>query len=116
MILSLVHMLVIPKDLQFPTINYLGYFGAPTLQEGHRIEQIMEPLDDSYGFQITSEDDSCTPPLHDGLNWSTADIDAPLHIYRLCSVCELAVVDDTEICSTCTYVQAFIVDNDHSDS
>ena len=97
---------------QLQTINYLGYFGAPTLQEGRTIEQIMEPLDDSYGFQITSEDDSYTPPLHDGLNWSTADIDAP---YRLCSVCELAVVD-TEICSTCTYVQAFIVDNDHNDS
>ena len=69
----------------------------------------MEPLDDSYGFQITSEDDSCSPPLHDGLNWSTANIDAP---YHLCSVCGLAIVDDTEICSICTYVQAFLDDND----
>ena len=42
-------------------------------------------------------------------NWSTTDIDAP---YHLCSVCELATVDDTEICETCAYVQSFLDNND----
>ena len=63
-----------------------------------------------YAMQITSEDEHCCiPPLDDSLNWSTVDIDAP---YHLCSVCELSVVQDTQICSTCTYVQAFLDDND----
>lgn len=35
-------------------------------------------LDVGYGFQIASEDDNCTPLLHNELNWSTTDIDAPL--------------------------------------
>ena len=98
---------------QLQSIYYQGYFGAPILEEGHRIEQIMECFDDSYGFQIASEDDNCTPPLHNGLNWSTTDIDAP---YHLCSVCELAVVNDSDVCSTCTYVRAFLDDNDFIDS
>ena len=77
---------------------YLGYFGAPSLQEGH---QIMGLFYDSYGMQIVNEDEHCIPPLHDSLNWSTVDIDAPYHV---CSMCELYVVQDTQICSTCTYV------------
>ena len=56
------------------SIYYQGYFGAPTLQEGHRLEQILELFDDGYGIQIASEDDNCSPPLHDALNWSTTDI------------------------------------------
>ena len=38
---------------QLQSIYYHGHFGAPILQEGHRIQQIMEPyaLDNSYGFQ-----------------------------------------------------------------
>ena len=99
---------------QLQSIYYHGYFGAPTLQEGHRIEQIMAPFDDIYGFQITSENDNCSPPVHDGLNWSTTNIDAP---YHLCSVCELAViVDDSDVCSICTYVRAFLDDTDLIDS
>jgi predicted nucleic acid-binding Zn ribbon protein len=38
-------------------------------------------------------------------------MDAP---YHLCLVCEVAIVNDTEICSLCTYVQAFL-DNDSTD-
>ena len=88
-----------PKG-QLQTINYVGYFGAPTSQEGYEMQHIIEPLDDGYGFQIASEDDNPSELLHDNLNWSTIDIDAP---YHLCSVCELAVVTDSnEICSICT--------------
>ena len=39
---------------QLQSIYYQGYFGAPTVQEGHRIQQIVEPFDDSYGLRITS--------------------------------------------------------------
>ena len=98
-------MLDTPKDSSNKFIIKV-IFGAPSLQEGRRIEQLMEPLDDSYGFQTASEDDNFIPPLHDGLNWSNTNINAP---YCLCSVCELAVVTDSEICPTCTYVQAFIM-------
>ena len=84
---------------QFHSIYYQVYFGVPSFQ-GHRIQQIIKPLD-CYGFQIASEDDSYAPPMDDVSNWSTTDIDAT---YHLCSVCELATVDDTEICGTCAYV------------
>ena len=90
-------------------LYYQGYFGAPNLQEGFSIEHIMEPFNDSYSYQIASEDDNYTPPLDDDINWSTTDVDAP---YHLCSICELSVVYDTEICCTCAYVQAFVQDND----
>ena len=82
---------------QLQSLYYQGYFGAPTLQEGRRIQQIIEPLD-TYGFQIASEDEDCTPPPHNDLNWSIADIDAP---YHLCSVCELALVDDRYLFNLC---------------
>ena len=69
----------------------------------------MQPyaLEDSYGFQnlFVCEDDNCTAPLHDDHNWSTIDVGAP---YHLCSVCDLAVVNDTEICSICAYRRAFL--------
>ena len=72
------------------------------------MQQIMESFDDGYGMQIASEDDCCIPCLHESLNWSTVDIDAP---YRLCSICKLAVLYDNEnICIACTYVQAFLDD------
>ena len=73
---------------QLQSIFYHGHFGAPTLEEGHGT---IYALEDSYGFQtlIVCEDDNCTAPLHDD---------------RLCSVCDLAVVNDTEICSICAYV------------
>ena len=74
------------------------------------MQHIIQPLDDSYGFQIASDDDNPSKLLHDNLNWSTIDIDAP---YHLCSVCELAVVTDSnEICLICTYVRGFLDDND----
>ena len=63
-------------------------------------------------MQITSVDDHCIQPLHDSVNWNTVDTDAP---YHLCSLCELSVVQDSEICSTCTYVQAFL-DDDNDDN
>ena len=97
---------------QLQSIYYLGFFGAPTLQEGQQMQQIMQSFDDDYGMQIASENDHCIPHVHDSMNWSIVNIDAP---YHLCSVCELAVVDDAEICSTCTYVQAFLDDNDDID-
>ena len=72
------------------------------------MQHILEPLDDGYGFQIASEEDHTNQPLHDDLNWSTVDTDAP---YHLCSVCELLVVN--EICSMCTYyIRGFLDDND----
>lgn len=39
---------------QLQSIYYHGHFGAPTLQEGDRIQQIIQPytLDDSYGLKI----------------------------------------------------------------
>ena len=93
---------------QLQSIFYQDHFGAPTLEEGHRIQKIMQPyaLEDSYGFQnlFVCEDDNCTAPLHDDHNWSTIDVGAP---YHLCSVCDLAVVNDTEICSICAYVRAY---------
>ena len=95
---------------QLQSIFYQGHFGAPTLEEGHRIREIMQPyaLEDSYGFQnLFVCEDNCTAPLHDDHNWSTIDMDAP---YHLCSVCDLAVVNDTEICSICAYVRAFLDD------
>ena len=99
---------------QLQSIYYLGYFGAPSLQEGHQMEQIMGSFDDSYAMQIVSEDEHCIPPLHNSLNWSTVDIDVP---YHLCSMCELSVVQDTQICSTCTYVRSFLDDdNDNIDN
>ena len=92
---------------QLQLIYYLGYFGAPTLHEGYQMQEIMESFDDSYGMQIASENECCNEPLHDSLNWSTIDIDAP---YHLCSVCELSIVEDchTGICSTCAYIQSFL--------
>lgn len=89
---------------QLHSIYYRGHFGAPSFQEGHRIQQLIKLLD-CCGFQIASEDDSYAPPIDNVSNWSTTDIDA---LYHLCSVCELATVDDTEICKTCAYVQSFL--------
>ena len=56
------------------------------------MQHILEPLDDGYCFQIASEEDHTNQPLHDDLNWSTVDTDAP---YHLCSVCELPVYTTT---------------------
>ena len=73
------------------------------------MRQIMELFDDGYGTQIVPKDDCCIEPLHDSSNWSTIDIDAPYHLY---SVCDLAIVQDTKICCTCTCIQSFLDDND----
>ena len=88
------------------SIYYRLYFGTPTLQEGHEMQQIMDRFDDGYGLHIASEDDCYIPHVHESLNWSTVDVDAP---YCLCSICELAVVDNSEVC---LYVRAFL---DHTD-
>ena len=93
-------------------IYYRGYFGAQNLEEGHKMQEIMESFDDGYGLQIASEDDCYIPHFDETSNWSTVDIDAP---YHLCSICELAIISDSEnICSACTYVRAFIEDTPDS--
>ena len=93
-------------------IYYRGYFGTQNLEEGHKMQEIMESFDDGYGLQIASEDDCYNPHFDETSNWSTVDIDAP---YHLCSICELAIISDSEnIYSACTYVRAFIEDTPDS--
>ena len=76
------------------------------------MRQIMESFDDGYGTKIVPKDDCCIEPLHDSSNWSTIDIDAPYHV----CVCDLAIVQDTNVCFTCTYIQSLLDDNDNIDS
>ena len=73
----------------------------------------MESYDDGYGMQIVNENEDYIPILHDSLNWSMVDIDAP---YHLCCVCELSLAQDTQICSTCTYVRSFLDDDNNVDN
>ena len=73
---------------QLSRICYLGFYGAINKHQKQQMYDILHIYDDdTYGVNIIPEDNP-THLLHDDINWSNTDLDAP---YTACSNCLLHI-------------------------